>query len=200
MALNLPAHIAAASTSPTQVSVPQDKLDAVRDAIRALRDLERRKADLAEQLAEINKSILSYQFTKLVDLFTETRVDSLGLEAEGNLPAYDAEKTQLYSAKIPEDKERDAADWFEENGHGDLVKATFTVAFGMGEIETARSFEKLLEEKDVDYSSRVGIHPQTLLAFVTKEMKADHILPMTLLGAKVVDMVKLKERRQKLRK
>lgn len=192
---DMPAALAAAVAT-RKLEPSADKLDRVRDAARKLRDLYLQQADLNDQLVAIKKAINDYESHDLVDIFNEAGVAALSLDAEGNLPAYDAEKIPFYSAKIPEGEEEKAWRWFEDAGHEELIKTSFTLAFGMGDYKVAKKFEDGLVKAKLEYNKKVGVHASTLLAFVKKELKANHPLPLDVLGVYVGEVVKLKARKE----
>ena len=173
-----------------------DKLDRVRNAVRRLRDLEFEKAELEERLSAIKNDILVLEQRDLVSLFSEVHVTSVSLEAEGNLPAVVADRVPFYSAKIPPEKEAEAFNWFNQQGHGDLIKTEIKVSFGMGDRTEAEQVETMLEDAGVEYSSKLGVHPSTLKAFVKAEIESGHALPMELLGAYAGEVVKIKEKKK----
>jgi hypothetical protein len=67
-----------------------------------------------------------------------------------------------------------------------------TVTFGMQEHDKRLSLLNLLASNGYECRSDETIHPQTLKAFVTRELKKGHILPLDLLGAYFFDMVRIK--------
>lgn len=174
-----------------------DKLDRVRQAVKRLRDLEFEKLQLEERLATIKNEILTLEQRDLVSLFSEVHVSSISIEAEGNLPAVTADRVPFYSAKIPAEREGEAFSWFNREGHGDLIKTSLSLSFGMGERDRAEQVESLLEKTGVEYSSKLGIHPSTLKAFVKTEIESGRSLPMDLLGAYAGEVVKIKEKKGK---
>ena len=168
------------------------RIAAVREAVAHLRELDQQRADLEERLTQIKNRITEITEVELVNLFGEANISSLTLDADGNYPAVKAERVNYYSAKIPEDREAEAFDWFERSGHGDLVKSVISVPFGMKELEESKRLAEKLEAEGYDYNSKLGVHHTTLKAFVKSELEAGRTLPMDLLGAYQGEMVKLK--------
>lgn len=177
---------------------PPDKLQAVKDKARELRDLTIVVDELNARAAETQAKITAIQSRELPDLMSEIGIDSLGLEPEGNLPAYDVRCNAYYSANIKADAPTALAAyaWLEREGHGDLIKHSFTINFGRGETEAAQDFEVLLNTNRIDYGSRLGVHPQTLTAFVKNQVEVHHTTPpLDLLGATIGRWVSIKPRK-----
>jgi hypothetical protein len=195
--VNLPASVLAAMSA---INPDQDKLTALRDFIREMRDLELEISDLESRLKDKNSRLKVLQREELPTLFTDAGVDKLGLEAEGNLPAYDATAKPYYKASIAADwpLERQAAgfNWLIENGHGDVVKTVITIEFGRGEISEAAKLKTLLLQKKITYSEKLGV-PWNTLTKLVKSLIEDRgtLPPLDLLGADVGRIVKLTERK-----
>ena len=89
---------------------------------------------------------------------------------------------QFYSASIPKDKVDEAMQWLRDNGHGDLIKNTVSVAFGKGEDTLATDLKKYLGANGNSYEDKTGVHPQTLRAFAREQIEAGQNLPLDTLG------------------
>jgi hypothetical protein len=66
-----------------------DKLDRVRSEIFRLRDLEFQRDALAERVKVLSAEAQQIKDKTLVDLFDEAGVNSLGIDADGNMPPYE---------------------------------------------------------------------------------------------------------------
>jgi hypothetical protein len=157
-----------------------------------LRDSYLQKNDLENQLREINSKISKVERSDLPELFRDAGISSITVEADGNHPAFVAERNTVYTAKIPEDKRLEALQWFDQQGHGDLVKSVINITFGMHEHEKRLAVMKLLDNHGVEYYTNESVHHMTLKAFVKSELQANRIIPMDLLGAYVFDQVQIK--------
>jgi hypothetical protein len=167
-------------------------LTVIRQKAVELRDSYLHKNDLEQQLKEINAKIQRTEREELPDLFGQAGVSRVDINADGNHPAFIAELGTVYTAKIPDDKRLDALQWFEQHGHGDLVKSVITIQFGMQEHEARLAVMKLLSDNNVEYYTNESVHHMTLKAFVKGELTAGRIIPMDLLGAYVFEEVKIK--------
>lgn len=157
-----------------------------------LRDLHLKKADLEQQLELVKHSITKVEQDELPEMFTRAGISSVTVEPTGNHPGFVAARKTVYNAAIPEEKRQEAFKWFEQNGHGDLVKSVIDITFGMQEHEKRLFVMKLLSEAGIQFYNHESIHHMTLKAFVKREIEAGHIIPMDVLGAFVVDEVKIK--------
>jgi hypothetical protein len=167
-------------------------LTTIRQRAQDLRSAYLKKLDLEDQLKRTNYDIKKIERDELPEMFTRAGVSSVTVEAEGNHPAFVAERETVYTAKIPDEKRQDAFEWFEQQGHGDLIKSMINIVFGMQEHEERLRVMKLLSEAKVDYYTNESVHHQTLKAFVKREIQRGHIIPMDLLGVYVFDEVKIK--------
>lgn len=178
--------------------VSQDKLDAVRAKVKEARDIDIDIAGLNERVSVLNQRKNELVFNELPDLFADAKIDRLGIEAEGNLPAYDTVLSDYYHANIPEDKKDDAFSWLDKNKHGDLIKTVITIELGRGDRKTAKAVEKFLDDNDIGYSRKLAVPWNTLTAFVKEQIGKGVALPLDLLGATVGRVVKLKVRKEKM--
>lgn len=100
---------------------------------------------------------------------------------------------QFYSASIPKDNIDEAMSWLRDNGHGDLIKNTVSVAFGRGEDESAAKLKEYLGTKGSSYEDKTGVHPQTLRAFAREQIEAGQNLPLDTLGIYIGQKTVIKE-------
>lgn len=179
----------------------EDKLVKIRDKISELRDLEFENSSMQERISENSKKIKEIKDKTLVDMFDAVKITNLGIEAEGNLPPYDIEIKPYYHANIPPENEEKAFAWLAKNKHGDMIKGTYTVAFGRGEETKRKKFEAFLEKSGYDYSYKFGVPWNTLTAFVKEQIETyKREPPLKLLGAtvgRVATLKKIKAERKK---
>lgn len=157
-----------------------------------LRDQYLNKMEIEEQLKRVNGKITEIERNELPEMFTRAGISGLDVEAIDNHPAFRAELGTVYTAKIPDGKHEEAYQWFEEQGFGDLVKATIIILFGMQEHEKRLAVMELLNDHSIEYSVNESVHHSTLKAFVKREIQAGHIVPRDLLGVFIFDEVKIK--------
>ena len=173
---------------------PQEEVDltTVRRKAVELRDSYLLKTDLENQLKELNGKITDIERKDLPDLFSKAGIRSVEVEADGNHPGFMAERTTVYTAKIPDERRMEAFQWLEGQGHGDLVKSIIQITFGMQEHEARLAVMKLLSDNGIEFWNNESIHWQTLRAFVKREVQAGRIVPQDLLGVFIFDEVKIK--------
>lgn len=171
---------------------PSTDISTLRRKAVELRDHYLEKADLEQQLKDKGEQIRKIERDELPDMFTQAGISSLTVEPDGNHPGFIAERTTVYTAKIPDDKRQDALQWFEQQGHGDLVKSVVTITFGMQEHEERLRAMKLLSDNNIQFTAAESVHHMTLKAFVKKELVNGRVIPMDLLGAAIFDEVKIK--------
>jgi hypothetical protein len=167
-------------------------LNIIRDRAKELRDTYLKKNDLEQQLKQVGQSIQKIERDELPEMFTRAGISSITVEASGNHPPFIAERSTVYSAKIPDEKRTEAFEWLEQNDHGDLVKSVINIFFGMQEHEARLRVMKILDEAKVQYYTNESVHHMTLKAFVKSQILAGYTIPMDLLGAYVFDEVKIK--------
>jgi hypothetical protein len=198
--MNQPSPALAAAMRGNQGPLPEDKLDALRDMARQLRDKEKEIADLDERIKATKAEAAEIRTKKLVDLMAEVGVDRVGLPAEGNYPACDAELRPYYHAVISADWEperRQAAfAWLDSAGHGDLIKTAITILIPRDDRAMAKSIELYLEQTGVQHTVLLDVPWNTLTAFVREQVEKYHRTPpLETLGATVGQLVKLKARK-----
>jgi hypothetical protein len=147
-----------------------------------LTDLKNKRQDITER--------------EMPDLFDEVGTDRIGLpEAGVDLilkPYYHA----VLSKDDPELQEA-GFKWLEENGHGDIIKATLTVEFTRGELERAKELQaKVQQLTNQPVRIEMGVHWKTLTGFVKEQLERyQAVLPLGLLGATVGRVVKIEKRK-----
>ena len=193
-----PAALAAAmkadAPAPTETS-----LEKARSYLRQSRDNERTIKDLDERLKKAKEDQLTLTQKTLPDFFTEIGIDTLGLPAEGNLPAYDAKLLPYYHANIgsdwePERQERAFTYLSSQDGGEDMIKTIVEVHLGRGDRKTALKVEAALQKLNVPFSVKLGVPWNTLTAWVKERIEKHKTTPdLETLGATVGKVVKLKE-------
>src|SRR5215469_275696 len=157
---------------------PEKKVDLtdIRKKASELWDRYREKTELEERIKNLSSRIKAIEQNELPEMFTQVGMSSITVEAMGNRPAFIAERGTVYTAKIPDDKRMEAFQWFEQQGHGDLVKSEISIIFGMQEHEERLRVMKILADNKIEYYTNENIHYQTLRAFVKREVIAGRIV------------------------
>lgn len=182
-----------------QSSPSDEKLSRLRQAGAELHDVETEILDVEEKLKKLRDRRNEITTRTMPEIFDEAKTDHVGLPDLG----IDLVLQPFYHASLSKtdpEKQQRGFDWLEENGHGDLIKATVSVEFTKKELERARELATKIEELlggerlvHVDLS----VHWQTLTAFVREQIeKYQAALPLDLLGATVGRVVKIQQRKE----
>lgn len=181
--------------SDTPTEEQNDALIEVRNMARAMRDLSLEIKDLQEHIDQKQKQLTQLSMKDLPDLFDQHHIRSLGLEAEGNLPAYDIVASPYYKAVLPKEED-EGLRWLEKNGHGDMIKRQYTVNLQMDSQKAATALRKFLEKHDLAFEEKETVPWTTLTAFVKEQIEKRHKTPpLEILGAVVGRIVKMKPKR-----
>jgi hypothetical protein len=178
-----------------------DKLEQIRDKVRHLRDLEARITDVEELGKRLCAEKVELEMFVLPDLFAQIGITNIGVEAEGNMPAYEAEVTDYYKAVIaadwPEEQRQRAIEWLQDNNYADLVKTSFVIELGRGTAKIAEKVEKALMKMKVAFQVHKTVNWKTLTAMVKERFQQGKPLgdrELNILGATVGRIVKPKRK------
>ncbi len=153
----------------------EDKLTRLRERLAVARDLELRIIDVDLHLAALQTELNALRREELPAMFQELGISSLGLDASGNVPAYDTKLVPFYSASIPKDTDRaEAALAHIEKvwKTPDLIKTIFTVDYGRGERKAAAELTKFLKAQGTVPAVKTSVHASTLTAEVRRRFEA----------------------------
>lgn len=119
----------------------------------------------------------------------------VGLDGKANVNGveYRIKLSNFYSASIPKDRIDEAHDWLRDNNHGDLIKNTITIDYGKGEDTKAEAMKMTLRDDKQKFSSKTGVHHQTLGGWVKEQTEKGQTLPMDLLGIYIGQKTSIKE-------
>ena len=181
----------------------KDKLDQVRDAVRHFRDLDLEIHMLEERIKERKVSRYNMMMGTLPEIFMKSGIDSLSLQAEGNLPAYEASLNDYYHANVSTDwddqQQEEAFDLLNKRKSADIIKHTIEIRFGLKETSLFKKFLALIRPNK-EISSRVVVHKSvpwnTLTAMIRETYEKGGEFSdgeLRILGATVGKIVKLKE-------
>lgn len=196
-----PAALVAAVKATADKPLPEDRLEKVRELLRQCRDGDLELAELAEKSKAVSVRLHKMKSETLPDVFAQLGIDKLGLEAEGNLPAYDADLKPFYKANIsadwPPEQQDKAFAFLDKVGSGDLIKSQFSVFIGRGDRKTAKRLLRSLKRLKLDYTHTQGVPWNTLTAWLKEQVEKHNTTPpLDLLGATVGKVVALKPRKQ----
>jgi hypothetical protein len=179
-----------------------DKLDQLRTAVKQRRDLELQIKELDDELGLRKQARYTLDHTTLPNLFMQARTTIVGIEKDGNRPAYVAKLQPYYKAVIsadwPKEKQDAAYALLDKLRMGDIIKMIVEVEFGKFERKAAKSFlaaiKKLVRPNQVNV--RQGVPWKTLTAALQDYYDKGGNLgdrDLETLGATVGHVVTLKE-------
>lgn len=164
------------------------------------REVEARIADLQERLNAESAKLSELRTRELVDLFEKIGISSVGIDQDGNLPAYEAKLKPYYNASLPkdEDKKEAALALLKKMDASDLSKTKVEVQFGRGEEKVLRAFSQAMKKLKVGFSAKTGVHASTLTAWVRERFENNKPLSqadLISLGATVGKVVMLESKK-----
>ena len=181
-----------------------DKLEIIRDKIRETRDLDLKIDDLETQVNELKRYKRELVFDTLPSMFMQIGINRIGIDAQGNSPAYEAKLQDHFHAVISsswEPERRNAAlEWLHLNKLGDVIKTIITIEFGLGQAKKVKEVLEALKKLKVPITIEENVPWKTLTSVVQERYK--HGNPMSdadlhTLGASVNKIVKLTPVREK---
>mgnify|MGYP001016388974 CR=1 FL=1 len=197
---NISAQVRAMAKAEAAKAPRADLLKRAREMVKEARDLEVRMQNGAELMKQLGTRKNELTFKELPDLYSEAGIRNLGIEADGNLPAYDTQLKPFYKANMPEDPDLRSRgfQWLDKEGHGDLIKVQFTINLGRGDVGQAKKLEAALKKLKIEYEKKMTVPWNTLTAFVKEQIEEKHRTPpLDLLGAVVGQVVTIKPVKEK---
>lgn len=182
-----------------------DKLDALRAKAAELREVQTQLEDYESRVTELKMKQHVLTRSELPELFAAAQVTSVGLEAQGNLPAYIAELGREFRAGIPATWEPDRREkgftWLIEHDGEDIIKTVLTIEFEKGEASRAMDLRDLLVKEHgiapEDITVDMAVHHATLTSFLRELVETDEggKIPdgIDAIGGYVGPVVKLKK-------
>lgn len=187
-----------------KTSVDEGRLEKIREKVRRARDIEFELVDLQGKLSELNKELQELQHKTIPDMMDEVGIDKLGLQPEGNYPAYDINIKPYYAANIaaswPVEKRSVAFKYLEQIGHGDLIKTDVVTKFPRGKHKKALALLERLAKQGAKQGFEVdlkeSVSHQTLTAWLREQVEQQQTMPkLDLIGGTVGRIAQLKARK-----
>jgi hypothetical protein len=185
-----------------------DQLATIRAKLAEARDVQMQIADLEERLATAKATHLQLTTTTLPDMMAAARLDSLGLEAEGNNPAYDCKIEPLIRANIAaswdEPKRRAGFETLTALGGQSLIKTVVTFEFDPDERAAAKEFvERVFDEHGYEGKEQLSVNHNSMASWLKAEVtaKPEPRVPspaqLQAIGGFVGRVVKIKKRAER---
>ena len=150
---------------PTKLSEVVEQLQTVSNEIAVQ---EQKVKDLKDQQKQLSN-------IRIPTLMEEMNLKTLKMKDGSELSIKD-----VYSATVKADKKYEAYKWLRDNGLGDIVKNTISVAFGQGEENKAMAFATLAKGQGYEPSQEEKVHPSTLKVVLEVWSKKGNEVPADL--------------------
>ena len=169
------------------MDIKEDKqLKVVADLAKYQDTLETKIKRAEEDLATLKEQFKQVSQGDLPEALAETGLSEIKLVDGTKITVQ-----QFYNASIPKDKTDEAFKWLRDNDHADLIKNTISCDFGRGEDGDAKILKESLTNSGLSFTDKVGVHPQTLKAFVREQVESGQKLPLDLLGVYIGQKTKI---------
>lgn len=181
-----------------RVEPSEDALKRISDKVVELGAMRLRAAEMKERLTQLNTDIYKMEHETLPDMFREVGITSLSVAARGNMPPFEAEVAPYYKASIsaewPEEQRLAAFKCLRDHDLGDLIKAEYSVIFGMKTAKQQQALKSALKKLKLDYTVGESVPWNTLTACVKRMYEAGETLPpLATIGATIGTVVSVKE-------
>ena len=160
--------------------------------------LAERLIDMEEQIteAEAHLKILKEQAREIAERQLPDAMAEVGMVKFALKDGSEINVKPYYSAKISDEKREECFGWLQDHGHEALIKEEVSVAFNRGEHERAEEFKTQLEQQGIEYNGKLGVHPQTLTAFVREQVESGAEFPLELFNVYIGQIAKVKRSKQ----
>jgi hypothetical protein len=143
--------------------------------IKRVRDLAEKAVRLDADIAEASKALakLGEERTAIVECDLVNAMVEARLETWPMGGGLAFELALVVGASIPKDRQDEAFERLEKDGHGDLIKRKFTIQFGRDDLTWAKKFynDCMKRKKPLNIEQKTWIEPQTFGAFVREQLK-----------------------------
>lgn len=156
--------------------------------------LAERYTDLDDEItdAEMRLKILKEQARVIAEKQLPEAMAEVGMAKFTLTDGSEITVKPYYSAKISDEKREECFGWLQDHGHEALIKEEVVLAFNRGEHAKAEEFKAWLDEQSMDYSGKMGVHPQTLTAFVKEQVESGAEFPLELFNVYIGQIAKIK--------
>jgi len=163
--MELPADMAALLGADS-VHASRDKLDAITQGAAQILVRTARIQKLEEEIAREQQALKLLQEQTLPALMEEAQIPSIGIDDD-----YTLERQRQVFANITKPNAAKACWWLQKAGYGAIVKANFKINVDKGDQLLQARIRKGLEKAKIPFEESVGVHPQTLNAFVRESLE-----------------------------
>ena len=159
------------------VAPASNELGAIAEAAQRAQKLRDEIDELTQQLKDKEQKLKSLTEQEMPDLMHELNVKEFTLTDGSKVGLVDIVSASIPSAGAIErakgdnkeelyERQQQCFDLLRSHGGGELIKSNVEVAFGKGEDKDCSKFKKELRDRKIFYRDSMGVHPQTLKAFI----------------------------------
>lgn len=136
-------------------------------------------SELEDNLSECKRRLNNLKIVQLPELMSECGVSEFKTDNGFKIFLGD-----FVSGSLPKDEYRrdEAIRWLEENGAESLIKTEVNLQFEKSQHNRALSLIADLADQGYHVTSKMGVHPQTLIAHVKERLRKGDEVPLDLLG------------------
>lgn len=156
--------------------------------------LAERYTDLDEEITDAEKrlKVLKEQAREIAEKQLPEAMAEVGMAKFTLTDGSEVIVKPYYSAKISDEKREECFDWLQDHGHEALIKDEVVLTFNRGEHDKAEQFKAQLLLQGLEYSGKMGVHPQTLTAFVKEQVESGAEFPLELFNVYIGQIAKIK--------
>ncbi|CAB4195337.1 hypothetical protein UFOVP1287_2 [uncultured Caudovirales phage] len=148
-------------------SLPPDQaLAGLAAAARGRREVAARLMQLEGELGDTKALLRQYDEVMIPDLMSSIGMATFELDDGTTVKV-----APFVDVSVREDDRPAAWEWLDQQGFGDIVKHEVSVALGKGDGELADAAVQALENMGLSVRDRLSVHPGTLKAFVSEQIK-----------------------------
>jgi hypothetical protein len=154
--------------------------------------MEKKKKEEQVKEAEARLKILKEQARDVAERQLPDAMAEVGMAKFVLTDGSEVTVKPFYSAKIGDDKRDECFNWLQDHGHEALIKDEVSITFNKGEHERAEEFKSQLEQQGIEYNGKMGVHSQTLTAFVREQVESGAEFPLELFNVYIGQIAKVK--------
>lgn len=181
----------AADAAVAKKKKPKITLEALMNKAREMEALAQRHAAKLDEAKTIKEQYDKMAFEDLPEAMQMMGLKTLGLASGAELNLQ-----EIISCRIKPESQEEAHAWLRANEHGDLIKNEVTVVFGKDEDGEAKKLMEMIGGAKIEYGSLTReekVHPQTLKAFVSEQIRRPEEFPCELFGVNIINMAHLNQ-------
>lgn len=134
------------------------------------------------------------ELAKIKEVELPNAIEAFGLSEvkllDGSLVSI---KEEVY-AGITEEHREPAYTWLEKTGNDGIIKNEVKLPFGKGQDAEAKQVIDLLTDRGFSFTNSRSVHPQTLKAFVKKQLEAGNPIPTDIFSIHVKKVASIKKK------